>query len=100
MQQALLESEERYRSLYNNIPVGLFRTTPKGHILSANPALVNLFGYDSEKAFLAQSPSNLYTRPEIRRRIIEGLDSEGSTSWEAVEFRREDGSTFWATWTE
>ena len=97
MQQALLESEERYRSLYNNIPVGLFRTTPQGHILSANPALVNLFGYDSEKSFLAQSPSNLYARPDVRQRMIEGLDSEGATSWEAVEFRREDGSTFWAT---
>jgi PAS domain S-box-containing protein len=97
MQQALLESEERYRSLYNNIPVGLFRTTPQGHILSANPALVKLFGYESEKDFLAQSTSNLYARPDVRQQMLEGLDSQGSTFWEAIEFRRREGSTFWAS---
>ena len=97
MQQTLLESEERYRSLYNNLPVGLFRTTPQGHILSANPALVKLFGYDSESAFLAQSSSSLYARPDVRHRMIEGLDSKGSTFWEAIEFRRKDGSTFWGS---
>lgn len=97
MQQALLESEERYRSLYNNIPVGLFRTTPQGHILSANPALVDLFGYDSEKAFLAQSSANLYARPDVRRKMLAELNRDGAVFWEAIEFRRRDGSTFWGT---
>ena len=44
---ALRESEERFRSLYENSPVGIYRTTPEGQILMANPALVRMLGFDS-----------------------------------------------------
>jgi len=44
---ALLESEERFRSLYMNATIGLYRTTPDGKILMANPAILNMMGYDS-----------------------------------------------------
>ena len=43
-QQALRESENRFRSLFENTTVGLYRTTPEGHILMANPALLNMLG--------------------------------------------------------
>lgn len=43
----LVESEERYRSIFENAVLGLYRTTPDGRILVANPALVRMLGYDS-----------------------------------------------------
>jgi PAS domain S-box-containing protein len=43
----LKESEERFRSLYENVSIGLYRTTPEGKILLANPALVEMLGYSS-----------------------------------------------------
>ncbi|MBC8276697.1 MAG: PAS domain S-box protein, partial [FCB group bacterium] len=46
-QQKLLESEERFRSLYENATIGIYRTTPEGEILLANPALVEMLGYGS-----------------------------------------------------
>jgi len=97
MERALRESEERFRSLYNNMPLGLFRTTPEGQILSANPALAQLFGYDSIEEVLALSSASLYARVDTRQEMIAGLDREGSASWEAIEFQRRDGSTFWAS---
>ena len=44
-QAALRESEERYRSLFEQSPIGVYRTTPDGEILLANPALITMLGY-------------------------------------------------------
>ncbi|MGB8648457.1 MAG: PAS domain S-box protein, partial [Anaerolineae bacterium] len=44
---ALIESEERYRNLFANAPVGIYRTTPDGRILAANPTLLRMVGYGS-----------------------------------------------------
>lgn len=44
---ALRESEERYRSLYNNAVFGFYRTTPAGEILLVNKTLAVMLGYDS-----------------------------------------------------
>jgi PAS domain S-box-containing protein len=97
MEDALRKSEERFRSLYNNIPLGLFRTTPEGRILSANPALAVLLGFDAPEEVLNMSSANFYARADDRRQMIADLEREGSVSREAILFRRRDGSTFWAS---
>jgi hypothetical protein len=48
-EEALKESEERFRSIYENSTVGIYRTTPDGQILLANPNLIKLLGYSSFK---------------------------------------------------
>jgi PAS domain S-box-containing protein len=45
--EALLESEERFRSLFENSTIGIYRTTPAGRILLANPALVRILGFST-----------------------------------------------------
>jgi PAS domain S-box-containing protein len=45
--EQLLESEKRFHSIYENITIGIYRTTLDGRILMANPALVQMMGYDS-----------------------------------------------------
>ena len=46
-EKALSESEQRFRTLYENVAIGLYRTTPAGKILLANRALVKMLGYAS-----------------------------------------------------
>jgi len=46
-EEALRESEERYRTLFENAQIGIYRTTPEGRILAANPALIHMLGYTS-----------------------------------------------------
>ncbi len=46
-EQALRESEERYRAFFDQAPVGIYQTTPEGRIIGANPALVRMLKYDS-----------------------------------------------------
>jgi len=46
-EQTLQESEEKYREVFDNISEGIYRTTPDGKIILANPAFVKMLGYDS-----------------------------------------------------
>lgn len=46
-EQKIIESEERFRRIYEDSPIGIYRTTPKGEIIIANPTLVRMLGYDS-----------------------------------------------------
>jgi PAS domain S-box-containing protein len=47
VKKALAESEERFRQLFENVPIGIYRTTPDGRIIDSNPALVKMLGYES-----------------------------------------------------
>ena len=47
MEKALRESEELFRNIFENTVIGLYRTTPSGQILMANPTLVHMLGYTS-----------------------------------------------------
>ncbi len=47
VEEALRESEERFRMLFDGLAIGVYRTTPQGRILMANPALVHMLGYSS-----------------------------------------------------
>lgn len=50
---ALRKAEEKYRSLFENAPEGIIRTTAEGRVLSANPALAHIFGYTSPAEIMA-----------------------------------------------
>ncbi|MBV0933630.1 AAA family ATPase [Marinobacterium weihaiense] len=52
--QSLEQSEQQYRSLFENSSEGIFRLDRRGRFISANPALVRLLGYDSAEQFLQQ----------------------------------------------
>lgn len=88
-EEALRESEERFRGLYENATIGIYRTTPEGKILMANPALVKMLEYSS---FEELSKRNLttegyeasYARGEFTQLIekngeVKGLESAWTT---------------------
>ncbi|WP_370298951.1 AAA family ATPase, partial [Pontibacterium sp.] len=49
---SLEQSESEFRSLFENAVEGIFRASPDGSFLSANPALAEILGYASPQAFL------------------------------------------------
>ncbi|MHC4322998.1 MAG: sensor histidine kinase, partial [Planctomycetota bacterium] len=73
-EEALRESEDRFRNIFNNAMVGLYRTTPDGRVLMANPAILQMLGYES---FEELAKRNLekegfepdYSRPDFKERI-------------------------------
>jgi len=47
MEEQLKSSENKFKSLFNNSTVGIYRTTPDGKILMANQSLISILGYSS-----------------------------------------------------
>ncbi len=94
-EKALRESEERYHSLFEGVPVGINLTTPEGQILDANPALVHLLGYPDRETLLAVNATDLYVAPEDRRRWQALIEREGVVRGFEVQLRRRDGTTVW-----
>jgi PAS domain S-box-containing protein len=91
----LRDSEERYRSLFDGVPVGLYRTTPEGRIVDANLAQVQMLGYPSRKTLLATSPADLYTDPKEREPWQALMKKEGVVREFETRFRRYDGTIIW-----
>jgi two-component system cell cycle sensor histidine kinase/response regulator CckA len=73
----LNESEERYTSLFENVPVGLYRTSPSGEFLDANQAVVDLLGYPDKQTLLAVNIEKLYTDPDRREEFREQIETAG-----------------------
>jgi two-component system, cell cycle sensor histidine kinase and response regulator CckA len=74
----LRESEARFRSLYDDAPVGFYRTTPKGEILLANKALIRMLGY---KSFEELSKRNLsetgFDPSSARKEFMNRIEKDG-----------------------
>ena len=66
-EEALKASEEKYRTLVNDITLGIFRSTPgaQGRFLEVNPAMEEITGY-SRAHLLKMEVCDLYTHPEER----------------------------------
>ncbi len=92
--EALRESEERYRTLFNNMLDGIYRSTPAGRFVDVNPALIKMLGYQSRAEMLELDiPQSLFFAPE--ERIVDYL-APGEERVDVFRMKRKDGSEIWA----
>jgi PAS domain S-box-containing protein len=95
-EQVLQESETRYRTLFDTVPVGLCRTTPSGQILDTNTALVRILGFPDRETLLAVNITDAYFDPEERARRAARVAREGYVErFEVYQMRRYDGTAVW-----
>jgi PAS domain S-box-containing protein len=92
-EQRISESEKRYRNLYENAPIGIFRTTTDGHILIANPHLISMLGYNSLEDLQTQNLNNMMVSQVLSRSDYQKLlENSGSVSSVETAFYKKDGS--------
>jgi diguanylate cyclase (GGDEF)-like protein/PAS domain S-box-containing protein len=91
----LRESEARYRSLFDSMPIGLYRTTPEGTILDANPALVEILGYPDRETLLSMSAENGYEKREARCAWRQKIERDGQLDRSEAVWRTYDGPPVW-----
>ncbi len=93
-EKALLESEEKYRSLVENLTVGVYRTTPgkEGHFIDVNQAFITMLGYETKEELLQLKVSDIYTNPKDREKFSEKLSLQKSVRNEELHLRRKDGT--------
>ncbi|HEY4684269.1 MAG TPA: response regulator [Candidatus Acidoferrales bacterium] len=91
-EEALRESEARYRKLVENAVYGIYHSKVDGKFLDINPALVAMLGYESEAELLAVNPTtDLYQDPGQRGRLVEEHRQTGRLEGLEVEWKRKDG---------
>lgn len=91
---ALIANEERFRSFVENASVGIYRSTPDGKIVMANPTLVRIMGYDS---FEQLSERNLekegYEPSYPRSQFKAAIETSGVVDGLETAWKKRDGST-------
>jgi PAS domain S-box-containing protein len=87
-EKALKKAEERYRLLFNTLPIGLFRVKHGGEILEANNALVNILGFPNLETLLKVNANQLYVPQEGVTSVLE----QGSSSSVDIQIKRYDQS--------
>jgi len=93
-EQKLGESEERYRSLIENAPIGIYRTTPDGRIVDANSSLVKMLGYSSFQELAKRNIKKEGYEPGYsRRNFCEQIERDGEIIGLEVTWRTRTGSS-------
>ena len=88
---ALRASEERYRSLFDHIPVGMYRTSSDGRVLLANATLARLIGAPSAEAARAYNASDFYVDKADRERFRQSIMRDGYVRGFETRWRRPGG---------
>jgi len=95
-QVALKEAEQKYRSIFENATVGIYRSTTdsKGQLLTVNPAFAQIMGYESPEVMVASVTdisSQLYVNSTDRERLRQLLREKGMVQGFEALFHRKDG---------
>ena len=95
---ALSQAEEKYRRIFEEAVIGIYQTTPDGRVLSANPALARLFGYDFPEELMAgrtDVAGQGYVDPGARELFKRLVEEKGSVRDLEHQAYRKDGSKMW-----
>lgn len=98
VEEALRNAEERYRSIFENIGEGLFQVTPEGRFLSANPALAQIYGYDSPEELIEKITDinqQLYVEKSRRAIFLSRLQTYNTVTNFVSQVYRKDGNLIW-----
>jgi diguanylate cyclase (GGDEF)-like protein/PAS domain S-box-containing protein len=91
-EDALRDSEAKFRGLFESVMEGVYRTTRDGRLLVVNPAFVQMLGYSSAEELYQVSAVSLYWYPNDRDTYVRRMESEGEVRNDEYVLRRKDGT--------
>jgi two-component system, cell cycle sensor histidine kinase and response regulator CckA len=94
------ETEQKYRTIFENAMEGIYQITPQGRYISANPALARMFGFDSPSEFLqarTDVKSQEYVHPEMREEFISTVRWVGMVKNFEYEAYTKDREAIWVS---
>ncbi len=96
-EDALRESEEKYRHILENMQDAYFRADSNGHLSMVGPSAARVYGYSSPEEMIGIPATSLYGNPRQRDEMLRLLERDGRVTDFTGEARRKDGSLFWAS---
>jgi diguanylate cyclase (GGDEF)-like protein/PAS domain S-box-containing protein len=87
------ESELRYRSLLKRLPVGVYRSTPEGHVVEGNSALTAMFGYTNAE-LKRLDVKQMYYRKSERLAFIKKME-KSPVAMSEYQLRKKQGGAIW-----
>ena len=100
LRNEILESGEKYRSIYDNAVEGLYQSIPKGIFISVNPAFARMLGYESPDELLSSISdiaNQYYVNTEDRDLFRQILKEKGSVQFFEFKAQCKDGSHIWVS---
>jgi len=98
VEQALQQAEQKYREIFEDAVVGIFQTTPEGRFLSVNPALAQMYGYDSPEQLMTgvtDVARQLFVEPDRYGEVTQLLEQHGVVRNVESEILCQDGNKKW-----
>jgi diguanylate cyclase (GGDEF)-like protein/PAS domain S-box-containing protein len=96
------QAEGKYRSIFESAAEGIFRSTFDGRLLSVNPAMAHMFGYESPEemtSLISDTGKQLWASAEERAEYVHRLREQGVVVGAEVRMKRKDGSVVWVSAT-
>jgi PAS domain S-box-containing protein len=93
--ERLSRNEENYRSLVEDISVGMYRSTgdPTGHFIWGNSSLVKILGYPSFEQLKGVDIADIFVESEGRKKLLAELKKDGFVKNREITLKRADGET-------
>lgn len=92
-EEALRRSEAQYRSLFDNVIEGVYRSAANGRFEAVNPALAHMLGYDSvDELMNVDDMSHVFVNASERDHVITTLHRDGVVREAECQLRRRDGT--------
>lgn len=99
-EEALRQTEVKYRSIYENAIEGIFQTTVDGYYTNVNPAFAKILRYDSPEdviVHVGRTGDRIYVNERDRKELLETLLQQGTVNNFETQLYCKDGATIWAS---
>ncbi|MGA7617047.1 MAG: EAL domain-containing protein [Thermoanaerobaculia bacterium] len=95
-ERALVESEAKFRSIFDFAPVGIYQSTPEGEFLTVNATLARILGYESPDEVMSRHlGEDIYFFTEDRLAVVSRYESTGRAADLEVIWKKKDGKAIW-----
>jgi PAS domain S-box-containing protein len=92
---ALFESEEKYRTIFNSAPIGIFQSGIDGKLITVNKACAKILGYDNPEDIYKAATSEFYVNKTEREKVVKKCLKDGSIVDAEIEWWKVNGEKIW-----